>query len=188
MHIKYSSKFHVWGVGNVAFQEWCEKNPNQLYLLSCVSMLILSGIFGIISAIILPIGTLEDPAFELLGLFFVFIAIFMTMLPVSYYILKIKGRSMWWLLLFLKHSALWLTPIDKKCDTKIIFGVILFDSIIGIGIIATFEYFILQPIRALLYAVVIYIISEIIADNANRNLSNEITPSIASLSINEKLD
>lgn len=93
---------------------------------------------------------------------------------------------MWWLLLFLKHSALWLTPIDEKCDTKVVFGVILFDTIIGIGIITTLEYFISQPINALLYAVVIYVFSEIIADNANRNLSNEKTLSIASLSNNEK--
>lgn len=93
---------------------------------------------------------------------------------------------MWWLLLFLKHSALWLTPIDKKCDTKVIFGVILFDTIIGIGIVTTFGYFISQPINALLYAVVIYVFSEIIADNANRSLSNETTLSIASLSNKEE--
>ncbi|MPN14939.1 hypothetical protein SDC9_162268 [bioreactor metagenome] len=149
-------------------------------------MLVLSGIFGIISAIILPTETFKDSTLNSLGYLIAFIAIFMTMLPVSYYILKIKGRSMWWLLLFLKHSALWLTPIDEKCDTKVVFGVILFDTIIGIGIITTLEYFISQPINALLYAVVIYVFSEIIADNANRNLSNEKTLSIASLSNNEK--
>lgn len=170
----------------MTFQEWCKKNPNQLYLLSCVGMLVLSGIFGIICGIILPTEVFEDQAFDSLWSFFVFIAIFMTMLPASFYILKIKGRSMWWLLLFIKHSALWLTPIDKKCNTKIIFGVLLFDYIIGFGIITTYEYFISQPISALLYAAVIYVFSEIMADNANRNLSNEIATPITGLNINEK--
>lgn len=173
-------------VDNLTFQEWCKKNPNQLYLLSCISMFILCGFFGIILGITMPDEFFNDPAYDSLWYLFVFISVVITMLPASYYILKIKGRSMWWLLLFIKHSALWLTPIDKKCNTKIIFGVILLDYIIGFGIITTYEYFISQPISALLYAAVIYIFSEVMADNANRNLSNEITPSIASLSINEK--
>lgn len=124
----------------------------------------------------MPIDTnFDDSAFEstftILGL----ITIMVVVLPSSIAVLKIKHRSMWWLLLFMHLSPLWLSDSKQQCKANYVYIVLVFDAIfLTYDLTYTLEYAQKNPLGAIFwYGIFIYGIAMILTVIANSDLGKD---------------
>ena len=142
----------------------------------------------ILFAMLMPVDTnFDDPMFEPIFVMIDVIPLVMIGLPVSIAVLKIKHRSMWWLLLFLWYSPLWLSDSKQECKPKYIYAVLVFDTIFLVdGLTYFVEYVKTNPLETIfLYGFVIYFISMILADIANSGLDEDNIPALEDLTIHD---
>ncbi|WP_048178189.1 hypothetical protein [Methanosarcina sp. MTP4] len=166
-------------------------NPNRLYLASWfgafVLVFMLCGLFGIL----MPADTnFDDPVFEPIFTMIVVIPLLIVVLSVSIAVLKIKHRSMWWLLLFLWYSPLWLSDSKQQCKTNYIYAVLAFDVIFLVdGLTYFFECVKTNPLDVILwYGFFTYSISMLLAGIANRGLDKDNNLSLEDLTIHDAKD
>ena len=141
-------------------------------------------------ALLMPIDTnLDDPAFEPIFTMIDVIPIAIIGLPVSIAALKIKHRSMWWLLLFLWYSPLWLSDSKQQCKANYIYAVLVFDAIfLTYGLTYTLEYAQKNPLDTIWNGVIIYAISLILASVANSDFGKDNSLALEDLTIHDVKD
>jgi predicted branched-subunit amino acid permease len=81
---------------------WYERHLNLVWIFGLLLAYALNLVGGIIWGTVNPDATLEG--IDFMG-YLIFLAV---MVPVSIWVLKQKERSMWWLLLIMWGSPLWL--------------------------------------------------------------------------------
>lgn len=118
----------------------------------------------------MPVDTnFDDPVFEPIYTTIIVISFLVTVLPVSIAVLKIKHRSMWWVLLCFNYSPLWLSDSKQKCKASYIYLVSLLDAIfLTDGIAYFFENIQTNPGELIaIYGFFFGIMSMILASIAN---------------------
>lgn len=149
---------------------WGIANPNLLYLASWVGTTLLACMMGVLLVLLMPADTnFDDQVFEPIITMMSIIAEVMVVLPVSVAVLKIKHRSMWWLLLFTHFSPLWISDSKQQCKTNYIYAVLAADAIfITNGLAYTLEYVQKSPLGAIFwYGIFIYCIAMVLTVFAN---------------------
>ncbi|WP_440946873.1 hypothetical protein ACSAZL_00835 [Methanosarcina sp. T3] len=143
---------------------------------------------GILLVLLMPVDTnFDDPVFEPIIIMISIIATMMVILPVSIAVLKIKRRSMWWLLLFTHFSPLWLSDSKQQCKTNYIYAILAFDAIcITNDLASTLEYVLKNPLDAIFwYGIFIYGIAMILTVFANSGFGKDDSPALVDLKIHD---
>lgn len=147
-----------------------------MYIASWFGAIIMTIIFVFIFALLVPTDmNFDDPMLETIFTMLGLIAIMVVVLPSSIAVLKIKNRSMWWLLLFWWHSPLWLSDSKQQCKANYIYVVLVFDAIfLTDGLTYTIEYAQKNPLGAIFwYGIFIYGIAMILTVIANSDLGKD---------------
>lgn len=173
-----------------SFKAWGIANPNRLYIASWFGSYIITGMIFFLFALLMPIDTnLDDPVFEPIFAIMVLVPMILIDLPVSIAVLKIKHRSMWWMLLFLWYSPLWLSDSKKQCNANYIYVLLVLDAIfLTYGLTYTLEYAQKNPLDTIWNGIIIYAISLILASIANSGFDKDDIIALEDLSIHDAKD
>lgn len=173
-----------------SFKAWGIANPNRLYIASWLGAVVVVFMLVTLFVLLMPIDTnFEDPVFEPILSMILVISLVIIVLPVSTAVLKIKHRSMWWLLLFLWYSPLWLSDSKQQCKANYIYAVLTFDAIfLTYGLTYTLKYIQKNPLEAIWSGVLIYAISLILASVANSNFGKDGNLALENLTVHDAKD
>lgn len=83
---------------------WFKRHLNWTWIFGYGLLWILPPLGGILAVVVSP-ETTEEALYSLAGLLY-FLVLLVVVLPLSIWVLKKKGRSLWWLL-----GLGWLTPL-----------------------------------------------------------------------------
>lgn len=112
-----------------------------MYITSWFGAFAITLMLCLLFVLSVPLETgFEDPVFEPMFMMMDVTPAFI-IIPVSVVVLKIKHRSMWWLLLFLWYSPLWLPDIKQQCKANYVFAILILDTVfLTYGLTYTLEY------------------------------------------------
>lgn len=170
-----------------SFKAWGIANPNFLYVASWFGGFVMACMMGVLLGLLMPIDSnFDDPVLQPALIVIGVTAVVMVVLPVSIVVLKIKHRSMWWLLLFLHFSPLWLSDSKQQCKTNYIYAVLVFDAIFTTGFTYTLEYVQKSPLGAIFWhGIFIYGIAMILTVFANSGFGKDDNFALKDLTIHD---
>ena len=173
-----------------SFKKWGIAHPNLLYIASWIGTAVILFMLLMLFFLSMPADTdLDDPVFEPIFTIIDLISIVVIVLPVSIAVLKIKQRSIWWLLLFLWHSPLWLSDSKQQCKANYIYAVLVVDAVLlTYGLTYTIEYAKTNPQDIIFYGFIIYFISVILSDIANHGLEKENNLAVENSTVHDAKD
>jgi hypothetical protein len=174
-----------------SFKAWGKASPNLLYIAAWFGAIVMFCMIVLLLSFVIPVdANLDDPVFEPMFALMLMIPLVMVVLPGSIAVLRIKHRSMWWLLLFLWYSPLWLSDSKQKCKTNHIYAILVINTIfLTDGLTYAIEYVQTNIVDAIFwYGFFIYFVSVILSDIANRGLEEDNNLAVENSTIHDVKD